>query len=180
MKYTLTALLFLTIVLILPACDKDNGKECPMLPAPWTNMIDELMVHNRQKITIQQGLAGTLTYKTGNCMPGLRENDCETGSCRETPLKDSLYVYSYTLDNQAARDNEGYYTSVSTTLAARIAPDYEGFFQASLAPGTYSVFIRDGNRLYANSSDGFGGINPVTVTAGNVTYNRQTRDNAVY
>lgn len=178
MKQTLLVLLVLTATLVLPSCDKKD--KCPAASAPWTNRIDDLMVHNRQKITIHQGLAGTLTGKTGNCMPGLAENDCETGGCREFPLKDSLYVYSYTISNQATRDNEGYYTSVSTVLVARIAADNEGFFQVSLAPGTYSLFIRDGYRLYANSSDGSGGINPVTVTAGNVTYNRQTRDKAVY
>lgn len=61
----------------------------------------------------------------------------------------------------------------AATLVKQVNTDSEGFFQVVLAPGTYSVFIVVSDNIYANSGDGQGGINPLTVVHGAVTYRRE-------
>lgn len=62
-----------------------------------------------------------------------------------------------------------FYAQVNTPLVATVWSDANGFFQAALAPGQYSIFAVEGNLLYANGFDGAGNIFPVEVKSGEVT-----------
>lgn len=178
-------ILFLTLVLVgcmgPVACDK-KSQGVPVPGGQWTNRIPELVAHNKAKTTITQGISGTLTFKTGNCMPGagIAPGGCVVGGCNEYPIRGKVSIYAYTLESNTVRDQEGYYTSISTPLIKTVHTDAEGFYQLSLPPGTYSVFLWHDSRLYANGSDGQGGIQPVTVSAGTVSYIKTTIDRAVY
>ncbi|WP_423128647.1 hypothetical protein [Gaoshiqia sp. Z1-71] len=164
--------LSLFFALFLFSCDRTEHEQ-----GDW-NTIAELHGYNQEKITIQQGFAGTLIMKEGNCMPMVGLNPSDNG-CRSYPVKRTIRIYEYT----TADDVEGYgpfFTAVNTLLRQRITTDHEGFFQVKLSPGTYSVFIEEDNKLYANSWDGQGGIRPVTVTKGQLGYEQLTIDYAVY
>ncbi len=62
-----------------------------------------------------------------------------------------------------------FYTHIKTRLIKKILTDSSGQFTVHLVPGKYSVFVKEGNGLYANKLDGQGNINPVEVTRGSKT-----------
>lgn len=131
----------------------------------WLNNTTELRKHNEGKITISEGIAGTLTLIEGDCMPagGGLEN-----TCKEYPVKRKIMIYEYTLISQAEKDKGSFYTKVNTKLMATAECDKEGFYQVKIAPGKYSLFIEEKGKLYASGLDGYGWLNPVTVEAGKV------------
>lgn len=146
-------------------------------PADWTNKIDELKAHNQAKVTVTQGIWGTLTRKEGNCMPGA---DPKTTSCREYPIKETIRIYEYTRESDVTRDAERYITSINTKMLAITEADAEGFFQLYMATGKYSIINEYEGKLYCNITDNNGGLQPVTVGA-NAVSNLVTRvDEATY
>ena len=156
------------------ACKKDDDRQRAN-DIDWTNRIPALYDHNERKITIAQGVAGTTTMKQGNCMPVIDENS----SCREYPVQRTVRIYDLTNNNQAQQDNEGFYTRVNTRLVTTVRTDREGYFQARIDPGTYSLFIEEGGKLYARSASPVG-INTVTVPRGKTVIANQLIDRAVY
>jgi hypothetical protein len=140
----------------------------------WPDL-QALYAHNEAKITITQGIAGTLIMKEGNCMPIIGENS----TCKSYPVKRRISVYAYTTTGNVTGTLPAY-DAVNTTLIAEADADAEGFFQVSLAPGKYSVFIREKGKFYARSFDGTDGINPAEVENGNVKIANQAVDYASY
>jgi len=116
---------------------------------PWINNIEALLKHNENKITISEGLWGTIILREGNCMP----TGGSWNSCRYFPVQREIMVYEYTF----------------TKLGATTTCDEEGFFEFQLEPGKYSVFVKENGQLYPNVFDGTGGISPATVESSKVS-----------
>ena len=130
----------------------------------WMNNIVELSKHNEKKISITEGIWGTVILREGNCMPGV------VGRCFYYPVKREVLVYEYTKLNETVQlSTSPFYSEVFTKLIATTISDEEGFFEIGLAPGKYSVFVKEKLYLYSNLFDGSGGINPAIVETSVVT-----------
>jgi len=101
------------------------------------------------------------------------------GNCITFPVQRTIRVYNYT----TLKEVEGHiplYDAVNSRLVAKTESDENGFYQISLQPGKYSVFIMEKNKYYANSKDGQGGINSVSIVKDSVTIELLRIDYAVY
>jgi len=132
----------------------------------WTNKTRELCIHNEKKISITEGIWGTLVKTEGNCMPII---DWENTTCKQYPVKREILVYEYTKMNETRHDEGAKFFEVYTKLVATTTCDEEGFFELVLKPGKYSVFVNEGEYLYANLFDGQGGIMPITIELSKVS-----------
>ena len=65
--------------------------------------------------------------------------------------------------DQAEVDEGIFYSNIKTEHVLTTRSDVDGKFIVSLAPGTYSVFIKEPQGLFANRFDQGGIINPVTI-----------------
>jgi len=61
------------------------------------------------------------------------------------------------------------FTKVKSKLVKKVKSCKNGFYQVSLPPGRYSVFVKQGSSLYANWFDGEAYVLPVTVVKDSVT-----------
>lgn len=140
----------------------------------WPDL-QALYAHNEAKITITQGISGTLIITEGNCMPVIGP----ISTCKSYPVKRRISIYEYT-ETKNATGTMPAYDAINATLVAETDTDVDGFFQVSLVPGKYSVFMREKGKFYANRFDGTGGINPVDVENDHVNIAHQTIDYASY
>ena len=140
---------------IFIGCDKAENSE------DWTNKSADLLEYNKNKVSIIQGVCGTLVKTEGNCMPVVGENS----TCKQFPVKREIVVYEYTKMNETTQSSISsvFFEKVNTMMIATIISDKEGFFQLELQPGKYSIFVKENNLLFANGFDGQGGIMPVIV-----------------
>lgn len=153
------------------SCNKDDIEETPF---EYTSL-DNLYEYNKSKITISQGISGTLLKKEGNCMPMIGG----TSTCTISPIEGTIKVFEYT----TIEETDGWgplYDDVLTKLIAQSNSDTDGFFQIKLSPGKYSVFISEKGKYYANSSNGEGGINPIVIQGDSILNQNLRIDYAVY
>lgn len=116
-----------------------------------------------QVMAQKQGICGKITWTSGNQMPGpgLKSSKPQ-GIVRE------IYIYQATTIAQTPQ-KDGFYSAVQTKLVKKIKSKKDGSFSVKLPPGTYSVFTKEAKGLWANTFDGQGIINPVTVSLENYT-----------
>ncbi len=165
----------LLLLLLVHSCDKDeNHKEI------WLNNIEALLEHNLDKISIDQGVAGTVVFIRGNCMPGAVSDTTPEHACRRYPVQRTVRIHEITHRSKSEHVQGGFHRDVKTNLVASIQTDREGFFEIDLPPGKYSVFVEEENLLYANLWDGQGFIQPVTVNEGQATVIRINIDHLAY
>jgi hypothetical protein len=129
----------------------------------WTNKMAELREHNKNKISITEGIWGTVMKRVGNCIPiVIGEGEDRPSSCKYFPVKREVLIYEYTFYGYAKPSSFSlaFYEKVNTKLIARTTSDEEGFFELALKPGKYSVFVIEYGLLYASSGDGQGGKIP--------------------
>ncbi|WP_144886980.1 hypothetical protein [Lacibacter cauensis] len=83
-------------------------------------------------------------------------------------MKRKVQIYNYSLITDAVRSMNStvFFERLNTKLIAETESDANGFFQVTLQPGTYTMVVVEDGKLYANSGDGQGGINPFTVVTG--------------
>ncbi|MBS4042206.1 MAG: hypothetical protein KGZ59_05245 [Chitinophagaceae bacterium] len=155
MKKLSFLLIFITTLI---QCKKDNSTTDPSVCN-----IENARAVNATKVTITNGIWGTVSSMEGNCMPPTNPT-----YCKHCPVKRTIQVYQYTLQNQATPyGNSGvFFDSFSTALVAQTTADDDGFFQMNLPAGHYTIAIIENGKLYANGSDGFGGITAFTHTSG--------------
>ena len=153
------------------------GKETRVQSTAGKVNMEQVYAANKAKKTIQTGIWGTIANQEGNCMPGIGGSE---SSCKTYPVKRTVRIYEYTLmkDATPVSGEAVFYSGFKTKLIKEVAADKQGFYQAELPAGQYSVVIQEKGNWYANGSDGQGGLNPATVTAGaatelNVTMNYQ-------
>lgn len=85
-------------------------------------------------------------------------------------VKRTVYIYELTTFEDVDQiDYSPLFSNIYTDLITTVESDEEGFFQVSLQPGTYSLFIKEGDNFYANGYGSNGEIFPVTVTTGEVS-----------
>ena len=162
---------FLLLALFLISCGKTEN----IPETRWLNKTRELREHNTEKKSVTQGIYGTLIQAEGNCMPVIGEGS----TCKHFPVAKKIRIYEYTLWEQTEHQFT-IFSRIDTKLIATVQSDSEGFFEAELAPGTYSLFIEAKEGLYANRFDSIGGITPVTVEEGSVATIDLKLDYAVY
>jgi hypothetical protein len=151
--------LFVSICLVLlVACDKEP-----------TSALDPVMSENLPGIS--QGIYGLVLFWEGDFMPTYPEDD-SGGSVY--PVVRDVCIFEAVLH----RDIEWTYVEIEpgiyTYLAAAIPSelvkvvksDKEGYFEAELPPGMYSIFVRENGYYYATRVDGAGYVFPAEVGEG--------------
>lgn len=142
MKYSTTALL-ITISLLVGSCRSvENGQ-----------------------YSIKQGVFGKVVWLQGNMMPSpsMQIN----GNAK--PIRRTIKIYEYTNFSQVGGEAP-LFINIKTRLIKTVKSDGDGYYQAKLPPGRYSIFTveEDGNKLFANSFDGAGFISAFEVKSNEV------------
>ena len=127
------------------------------------------------RTTLRQGLRGTVVFLEGNLMPS---PDLDPGAAAGQPVVREIAVYAPTTRRQVEETAPTFYTNIRTERMATATSDSTGCFQVSLPAGSYSLFVREGDRYFANRFDGDGVIFPVRVDSGEVTQVRIDIDHA--
>lgn len=87
-------------------------------------------------------------------------------------MRRTIEIHAATIDGVAGAAGETFWTSVPTPLIATVTSGDDGWFEVAVPPGTYSLFVRESGRLYANGTNGDGIITAVEVVAGAVARTR--------
>jgi hypothetical protein len=118
----------------------------------------------------KQGLNGQVFWVSGNQMPGpeavLSPNQ---GAVRE------ILIYELTSFSDVTQVGP-FFRDIKTKLVASVTSNPDGTFKIKLMPGTYSVFTREKNGLYANLFDDKNNINPVSIKSGKYAWKTITID----
>ncbi|HEY9561503.1 MAG TPA: hypothetical protein VIR29_12035 [Anseongella sp.] len=154
-------LLNLTAILVFFAIISCEVEE-KLHPRPTTP--EGFIEYNKFKITIEQGVSGTLLFQEGSCGPVLDTLQCET-----YPVTRTIRIYELTTREDTKPDEGAFFSEVHTKLVTKVESDKDGFFQVKLKPGKYSMFIEEDGRLYANLTGRNGEILASTVDSGWVT-----------
>jgi hypothetical protein len=116
-------------------------------------------------VTMTQGITGNVVEIVGNQMPMKGEEPPKPKG-----IKAEILVYEKTNINQVVKDaSTGFFTSITTQKIATVISDSTGNFSVALPVGTYSLFVKMGNRYYANLFNQFNDINTVTVDSAAIT-----------
>jgi len=115
-----------------------------------------------QRVSIDEGVWGRISFWEGNFMPGDR---CTSG--RITPAQRLILFFEPTPDSMVVHPayNGAFASEIRTSPVDSVWSDGSGFFELALPPGRYSMFVREDSLLYANGWDDQI-IYPVNVTAG--------------
>jgi hypothetical protein len=153
----------LMIMFVFIGCRKDD------LPAKQCD-IQKVYEENAAKVTITNGIWGTVSSMEGNCMPMIAPSN---SSCTHCPVKRTVKIYEYTLQSQAVPSGNSsvFFENFNTQLLAQAEADNNGFFQINIAPGKYTIAVVENGKLYANGGDGQGGLNPITLMSGKLNAN---------
>lgn len=114
---------------------------------------------------IQQGAAGTVVESSGNLMPG---SSCPSGTVE--PVSRTVLVYPLLTQSQVTRSDASstLFTSVAAQPVDSTQSGADGHFEVALAPGRYTLLVREGAYLFANHFDASGAVNPVEVAPAQV------------
>lgn len=110
------------------------------------------------------GICGTVFVKRGNYMPS---PDAPRRNPNGTPAERDVLIFPLLNASQVDAGENGFINSVRDAQpVATIKSKPDGTFCADVAPGRYSVIVREPKGLYANLSDTQNNIFPVTVEKG--------------
>jgi len=145
--------------------------------------LEDILTLNQQKVTIDEGIWGTLLQREGDCQPVIEiDYFAKRYRCRTFPIQREILVYEYTLWKDAVTSSFSpvFFETVFSKLVAITTCDRDGFFELALEPGKYSLFIREKELLYANWGDGQGGVCPIAVEPDKVSEMNLILDYASY
>lgn len=129
-----------------------------------------LTLASMASVAQKQGLKGQVFWVSGNQMPGpevvLSPNQ---GAVRE------IVIYELTSFKDATQVGP-FFRDIKTKMVASIISKPDGTFKIKLMPGSYSVFTKEKNGLYANLFDDKNNINPVTIRDGEYAWKTITID----
>ena len=168
--------LFSVIVIFYISFSCSNEQNIPEIK-DWTNKVEELQMYNKQKVTVREGICGTLIQAEGNCMPMV---DWENTTCKNYPIKRKILIYERTKYDQIVQEDGPFYSESKTKLVATTESNDEGFYEVKLSPGKYSVFVEEKGFLYGRIYDGEGYIGSVEVESAKVSENNLMIDYASY
>jgi hypothetical protein len=116
---------------------------------------------NNDMVTISQGVWGNVWFWEGNHMPSTDEN---TPTGKISPVEREIYIHeATTMADVTTAQDASFYVKIDTALVATTSSDSNGFYEATLLPGSYSIFVKENDLFYANSFTGDGEINQVTI-----------------
>jgi hypothetical protein len=107
---------------------------------------------------VSQGISGQVLWYEGDLMPGFNKEPA-IGQ----PIQREIHIYNATKMEQAEVQDGRFYSNIKTELVQKTSTDEEGRFIVALEPGTYSVFVKEKQGLFASRFDQSGIINPVTI-----------------
>lgn len=107
---------------------------------------------------VSQGVTGQVFWYEGDLMPGI-DKEPAVGK----PIHREIHVYKATKIEQTEVLDGRFYSNIKTELVQKTSTDEDGKFIIALEPGTYSVFVKEPQGLFANQFDQSGIINPVTI-----------------
>ena len=147
------SLAFALCISVLPGCGADPSK-------------GSLDYDPDARGTIETGAYGVARHLTGNHQPGTGPTSGTTEPASGRKLRVHAVVSApKDATDVSSRSQYGRYV-VHTAMVATAGVDADGFFQVALAPGTYSVFLSDGDAWFCNLRDDVG-LCAVTIAAGN-------------
>lgn len=115
-------------------CSKKNSGE----PTNWIFRLNELVNNHKNKVSIKQGIYGTTSLTTGNCMPIIDENQCKLYT-----IEKEILIYERTSPFQVTFNNNKFVSKIHSKLIKKVNSDANGFFQIDLPVGVYSLFYQD-------------------------------------
>ena len=105
-----------------------------------------------------QGVSGRVFWVEGNQMPPQNESEL-------TGVKKTLYVYELTDLSQVA-GRPPLFDMVKTQLLTTIKTDSRGRFKQPLEPGSYSIFVKEKTKFFANQFNTQGLIQSIEIKSG--------------
>ena len=134
--------------------------------------------------TIRQGLYGTITLITGNCMPSMVDVDRQgniivspgPNPCRLTVIDREIYIME---PIEGSHRWGGPYLPVDSS-AVKSTKSTNGIYEVELPAGTYSVFVEDNGKKYCNRSGMKGEACQITIRDGQRWEYNIEIDHAVY
>ncbi len=152
------ALFLLVTTIIAIACDEEPTSV--LVPGAGENLTG-----------ISQGIYGTVRFWEGDFMPTFPEDD---SGGRIYPVERDVCIFEAVLYH----DIQWSYVEIEPGIYAHLAADVpavlvdvvhsgeNGYFEAELPEGRYSIFVREGGYYYANLVDGGGYVFPADVVEG--------------
>lgn len=114
---------------------------------------------------MKQGITGYVYEIKGNQMPMIGEEPPKPKAVAIT-----IFIYAATNINQVQRvATATFYTAIATKQITSVLSDSNGKFYIDLPAGSYSLFVKIGEKYYANSFNEKNDINLYTVEQGTVT-----------
>jgi len=107
---------------------------------------------------VSQGITGIVLWYEGDLMPGIDKEPVEGH-----PIQREIHIYELTRLKQGKVTEDYFYYDLETSLVKTVLSDEEGKFIVGLEPGTYSVFVKEPQGLFANTFDQGGHINPINI-----------------
>lgn len=111
-----------------------------------------------------QGIAGRVEWISGNQMPGP-----DKPATKANGIKREIWIYQPTTMADASATDGVFFSDIKTTLIKKVKSNCKGRFRVKLAPGEYSIFIKEKKGLFANQFDGQNRIHCVAVKPGEFT-----------
>ncbi len=120
---------------------------------------------NHKLVTIKQGIWGNVWLWEGDFMPG--PGGAKRGKVTAVRREVRVYEPVPVKDLDPPKGTE--FKKIKAKLVKKVTSHTNGFYQISLKPGRYSIFVKEGSHYYANWFDGQGYVLPVTVVKDSVT-----------
>src|ERR1043166_2065325 len=120
------------LVLAFYSCHKDHQTTKAGCNMP------QIYAANALKVTITTGVWGTVSSMEGNCMPVVQPG---VSTCKHCPVKRTGKIYEYTrlADATPSGTSNIFFDSFNTALITQADTDDDGFFQATLPAGHYTI-----------------------------------------
>jgi hypothetical protein len=113
-----------------------------------------------------QGITGQITWLEGNHMPTVSDLGKESKKeSKGIPVKRTIRIYPLLKISDMSLE-DGLFKSLAAKPISEIETDESGKYILKLSPGRYSVFTVEEDGLFANTFDGEGNVQPVTVKEG--------------
>jgi len=127
-------------------------------------LLISLLFFSHFGIAQQQGIRGQVFWLSGNQMPGPdKSKSPQQGVSRE------IHIYNAATQSDATYQ-DGFFTDIKTTFIKTVKSNTDGVFMVKLPVGKYSLFVKESGGLFANTFDGKGCINCISVTRRKYTW----------
>ena len=114
---------------------------------------------------ITQGISGYVNETKGNQMP-MKDQELP----KPKGIITEVFVYEVTNTSQVERvGTSTFYNEITTKLITSVTSDSTGKFSVALPIGSYSLFVKIGEKFYANRFNQNNDINVYTVEEDKVT-----------